>query len=62
MDNEQRRKYHSHRGGGLMNIKTFPLQFTKEKLDEIKEVADKLDESKKEFILKSIEQRLKEEK
>ena len=45
-----------------MNIKTFPLQFTEKKLDEIKVVADKLEESKKQFILTAIEKRLKEEK
>lgn len=44
-----------------MNIKTFPLQFTKKKLDEIKKAADKLGETKKEFILKAIEKRLGEE-
>ena len=45
-----------------MKIKTFPLQFTEKELEEIGKIAKNLGESKKDFILKAIRKRMKEEK
>lgn len=43
-----------------MKIKTFPLQFTEDKLDKIGNVADKLNMSKKDFILEAIDEKMEE--
>lgn len=43
-----------------MKIKTYPLQFTEEYLTTIKEVALKNNMTIKEFILKAIEEKIKE--
>lgn len=45
-----------------MNIKTYPLQFTAEKLDEISAKAKEENKSIKQFILDLIETALKSEK
>ena len=43
-----------------MNIKTFPLQFTEEKLNEIRKKADSINKTIKQYILDLIEENLKE--
>ena len=42
-----------------MNIKTFPLQFTENKLEEIRKEAKKQDTSIKQFVLDAIDEKLK---
>lgn len=41
-----------------MTIKTFPLQFTADKLDEIRKVSEEKGKSIKQFILDAIENEL----
>lgn len=41
-----------------MKIKTFPLQFTEDNLDKIREAANKLDMTMKDFILKAIQEKI----
>lgn len=41
-----------------MKIKTFPLQFTEDNLDKIREAAKKLDMTMKEFILQAIQEKI----
>lgn len=41
-----------------MKIKTFPLQFTEDRLNEIREKAHKLDITIKEFILQAIQEKI----
>lgn len=42
-----------------MKIKTFPLQFTEEKLEEIRKAAKENGVSIKEFILAAIDEKMK---
>lgn len=42
-----------------MKIKTFPLQFTEEELDKIREAAKKKDKTIKDFILIAIKNEIK---
>lgn len=44
-----------------MKIKTFPLQFTEEYLDQIREKAASQNVSMKEFMLSAIDEKLKKE-
>lgn len=44
-----------------MKIKTFPLQFTEEYLNQIREEAARLNMSMKEFMLTAIDEKLKKE-
>lgn len=46
----------------MMKIKTYPLQFTEEYLTIIKEKALENNMTIKEFILKAIEEKIKEKK
>ena len=41
-----------------MKIKTYPLQFTEERLNEIKKIAKSLGMNIKEFMLKAIEEKM----
>lgn len=41
-----------------MKIKTFPLQFTEDRLNEIREKAYELDMTIKEFILQAIQEKI----
>lgn len=45
-----------------MKIKTYPLQFTEERLSEIRDKAASKDETIKDFIYKAIDEKMKEEK
>lgn len=47
--------------GDTMEIKTYPIQFTKERLDIIASVAKKQGKSIKRFILDAIDRELKED-
>ena len=42
-----------------MNIKTYPLQFTEEKLDEIRRAAKEQNKSIKKFMYEAIEEKMK---
>ena len=42
-----------------MNIKTYPLQFTEEKLDEIRRAAIGQNKSIKKFMYEAIEEKMK---
>ena len=42
-----------------MKIKTYPLQFTAERLDYIAKIASEQDMSIKEFILQAIDEKMK---
>ena len=41
-----------------MKIKTYPLQFTEERLNDIKVKAESLDMNIKEFMLKAIDEKM----
>lgn len=45
-----------------MKIKTYPLQFTEEKLDEIRKIAESNNMTIKDFMLAAIDEKMKEEK
>lgn len=45
-----------------MKIKTYPLQFTEDYLEEIKKIAQQKGMSIKEFIAKAIEEKIEKEK
>lgn len=43
-----------------MNIKTYPIQFTEERLNEIRTAAETQGKSIKQFILEAIDEKMKE--
>jgi ribosomal protein S3AE len=50
------------KGGVIMKIKTFPIQFTEDKLDELRAIAESENKSIKQLILDLIEKKIKEVK